>query len=296
MFLLKLLYIIFLLNITLYAEPTGYIELGAMVLSQKSNTEPMLFHADKRLTSLDGGPKGQKEIDPYLSFQYINTFHDMTLTTTLNEEDRLSLRAEGDTLGAEVFIRPSYEFKNPYQLYTARTATLVVETGLGGIYKVPLENNSSLEFAYILSKKDILDDELGRQMPSLARDGYRHRVECSWTNNFFKLTTGAFTTEHMGSAENHKGADIKLSSTYTYDKMQIFGTATFAHVRYNDINPFFNTTREQNNLKASLSLEYDFSSAGYYAIAGVMSNRQFSNIPFFNESINALFIGMGRNF
>lgn len=296
MFLFKISTIIFSLSITLYGESTGYIELGGMAMSQKSNTEPMLFHADKTLTSLDSGPIIQKEIDPYISFQYIKPFQDVTLTTTLNEEDKLSLRAEGDTLGTEVFIRPSYEFKNPYQLYTKRAITLTIETGIGAIYKVPLENNSSLEFAYILSKKNVLDDELGRQIPSLARDGYIHRTECSWTNNFFKLTTGAFSTQNMGRAENHKGADIKVTTVYTVDKIQIFGTATYSHVRYNDINPFFETTRNQNNLKASLSLEYDYSSAGYYAIIGVMSNHQFSNIAFFNESTNALFIGIGRNF
>lgn len=296
LFLFKSISIVFLLSIALYAQPTGYIELGGMAMSQKSNTEPMLFHADKTLSSRDSGPIVQKEIDPYLSFQYCSSFHDVMATTTLNEEDKLSLRVEGDTLGAEVFIKPSYEFKNPYQMYTKRAATLVVEIGAGAIYKVPLENNSSLEFAYILSKKNVLDDELGRQVPSLQRDGYVHRAECSWNNNFFKFTTGAFTTQNMGSAENHKGADIKLSSAYTLEKMQMYGTVTFAHIRYNDINPFFNATREQNNLKASLSLEYDFSSEGYYTIIGVMTNRKLSNVEFFDESINALFVGMGRNF
>jgi hypothetical protein len=291
----KLLLILFVFSIALYADATGYIELGGIAMSQKSNTEPMLFHADKTLLTLDGGSMSQKEVDPYVSFQYITVLPDMTLTTTLNEEDKLSLRAEGDTLGTEVFIRPSYEFKNPYQLYTKRATTLVIETGIGGIYKVPLEENSSLEFAYSVSQKKVSDDELGRQTPSLERNGYIHRAECSWTNNFFKLTTGAFTTQDMGSAENHKGADIKLTSVYTVDKMQMYGSATYAHIQYNDINPFFETTRTQNNVKASLSLEYDYSAIGYYTIIGVSANRQFSNTPFFNESINALFIGMGRN-
>ncbi len=287
---------LFFFCIALHAESTGYIELGTMAISQKSNTEPMLLHADKSLSSLDGFPLVQKEIDPYLSFEYINTFDDVLLTTTLNEENKLSFRAEGETFGIEAFIRPSDEFKNPYTLYSKRETTLVTETGAGAIYKIPVSDSSSLELAYILSKKNVLDDELGYQMPSLQREGYIHRAQCKWTNDLFKLTTGVFATQKMGSAENHKGADLELSSVYTFDKMLIQGTAKFSHTQYSDINPFFEKTLNQDNLKASLSLEYDYSNEGYYAIAGIMTNRQFSNIPFFDSSKNTLSLGIGRNF
>lgn len=284
--------ILLLFSRVILADPISYIEIGGMAISQKSNTEPLLFHEEKRLSSLENGPIVQKEVDPYLSFQFINNFHGLQSTMTLDDTDKLSLRMEDDTLGAEVFIRPSYEFKNPYQLYTKRTTTLVMESGAGVIYK----NSSSLEFSYMLSYKDVLDDEIGKQMQSFQRSGYIHRVEGSWKNDYFKLTTGGFLSQNMGNTENYKGADIQLSSAYTIDKIQLYGAAALARRKYEGSNPFFNTVRNQHSLKASFSLEYDFSPVGYYSIIGVMLNRQYSNITFFNESINALFIGIGKNF
>lgn len=293
---IKLTLTIYLFSIALYAKPTGYIELGTMGVLQKSNTEPMLFHTDKALNSLDSSTMIQKEIDPYLSFEYINMFHDTLLTTRLNEENKLSFRAEGDAFGIEAFIRPYDEFKNPYELYSKRETTLVTETGAAVRYKIPLSDSSDLRFAYVLSKKNILDDKLAHQTPSLRRDGYIHRAQCKWTNDFFKLATGVFTTQKMGSAENHKGMDLELSSAYNFDKIQIQGTTKFTHSQYSDINPFFGATINQNNFRASLSSEYDYSKEGYYTIAGIMTNRQYSSIPFFDSSKNVLSIGIGKNF
>ncbi len=281
----------------LLADTLNYVEIGAIALSQKSNTEPMLFHADRSLSTLDGSPIVQKEVDPYLSFQYITQRDTQKITTILNEDNRLSLRVEGKTVGGEVFVRPSYEFKNPYQLTTARVSTLALETGASGIYKKSLANNDSVEWSYTVAHKKVFDDLLAQQLPSLQRDGYIHTLNFTWTNPFFKLTTGAFTTLHtMGEGENHQGLHFKLSSAYTINQFQIVASTGFTHTQYNGVNPFFGTSHRNNSFKGGISCEYDFSPKGYYLITGVTTHQTFSTLSFFDVSSNALFVGMGKNF
>ncbi len=293
----RFFFILPLMDHLLFADALNYIELGTLALSQKSNTEPMLFHADKSLNGIDGSPMVQKELNPYLNFQYITQKDTHKITTTLNEEDRVSLRAEGKTLGGELFVRPSYEFKNPYELMTPRLSTLALETGASGIYKKLLDNNDSLEWSYTVAHKKVFDDLLGQQIPALQRNGSIHTLNVSWTNRFFKATTGAFTTLHtMGEGENHQGIHLKLSTAYTIDKFQIVATATMTHTQYKGINPFFGTTHNDNSVKGGVSCEYDFSKEGYYLISGVTTHHTFSTLSFFDVSSNAFFVGMGKNF
>lgn len=287
------------LKLSLYAtdEEPNYIEFGAISLSQKSNITPMNLKENLTISSFNETETTQNEINPYISFQYKYKYNNLSYLTTLDYDQKFSLDIYNDSYGTKIFTKPYFEYKNPYKLNSKRETTYVQDIGIGEYYTLKSNEDSKFDIAYYLSNKELSNDTLAQETPSLKRDGNTHRIEFSTEYEFFKINSGLFITENMGNAENHKGIDLKLSTAYNFENnFQVGGEIGLKHTIYEDINPIFDITNKLDDTKISLYTEYDFPQSNYYLTTGVSLNKQYSNIPFFNESNKNFSFAVGKNF
>lgn len=288
-------FILIFLFVSRQIYASDYVETGLLWLTQKSNTEPLWFHSNDSLYSLSNTPPRQSELQPYLMFEKHFKGFNGDFGAIFDENQKLSLDYYQNNLGIEFFYRPSYEFKNPYQLFVSREFTYVYETGIAPHYKYSIDATSNLDISYSLSYKKLQDDELEKISQGFKRSGNIHKLQCSYLNDYFNLIGSIYTSQNMGAFYSFKGYDMKLQSMYPYQNMQFYGSLYIKHDSFDNINPYFGNKESATSAKISFSGEYDFPSQ-YYISTWVSHQKQISNIEFYNESTTIFSIGFGKNF
>lgn len=150
-------------------------------------------------------------------------------------------------------------WRNPYLLDAARRRTDVNTYGLRGGVKsvgpVPL----GIDFVWIA--EDIEDDDIGRLMPDLARDGNTYIVDLHYallrTREYDLQPKIVFAKGEMdGESSSFSSVQIGLGGRYSMGRLMFLPGISYERTVYDKDDPVFGETRKSDTYGAKLFVNY----------------------------------------
>jgi len=150
-------------------------------------------------------------------------------------------------------------WRNPYLLDGPRRETDVdrygARAGISRIGSIPL----GIDFVYLT--EDVEDDDIGRLMPDLARDGNIYMVNLHYpvlrSKQYhlipeLKLSHG----EMDGESSSYYAAELGLGGRYTMGRLTLLPGVSYQRAVYDKVDPVFGETRKSDTYGARLLLSY----------------------------------------
>lgn len=199
------------------------------------------------------------------------------------------------TLDVSGFFTPFEEaWKNPYATGVDRQATDTSKYGLKVGFNGIMGTGLRINLVYL--NDDVDEDEIGSIMPELARDGAVYALNANYSfyfSKFFELRPRLSIRkgDYDGEANSFTKYKVDLEARYTTlaGKLTIRPRIFYSHSEYDEINPIFESTREDDGYGASLFLHYTapFDWQNWSAQGLLNYSQGDSNITFYDtESVS----------
>ncbi|MCP3889210.1 MAG: DUF2860 domain-containing protein [Desulfobulbaceae bacterium] len=280
---------------------TGSIGIGATVIDSSNNLNPN--GSEDRLNDLSSSAEGDSSVQPLL---LIKTTWDvgaadglkMYLSTTppidevggfaidLGSTYRLS--GIGIVSGGLFFLPFAEAWEDPYLVGADREETDTSKFGA----KIGLNRimGSGLRLGLVYMIDDVDDDVIGERISELARDGVVYALNMNYsfypTDNLeIRPRLTVRQGDYDGEANSYTKYKAELETRYVIDKVAIIPRAYVSYSEYNELNPLFNETREDEGYGLSMVINYmapfNFTN---WSITGIASASEGdSNIDFYDS-------------
>ena len=279
---------------------TGSIGLGAIVIDSSNNLNPN--GSEDRLNDLSSSAEGDSSVQSLLR---IRTTWDvraldglkMYLSTTppIDEVGGFAIdlgstyRLSGiGVLVGGLFISPFAEaWEDPYLVGVDREETDTSKFGA----KIGLNRimGSGLRLGLVYMIDDVDDDVIGERISELARDGAVYALNMNYsfypTDNLeIRPRLSVRQGNYDGEANSFTKYKAGLEARYSIDNITIIPRAYVSHSEYDEMNPLFNETREDEGYGLSMVINYmapfNFTNWSVTGIASVSEGD--SNIDFYD--------------
>jgi hypothetical protein len=306
---------------------SGFIRPAVGYLNFKSNMVASFLGydlSDKKTNSLTDSPDSQDNVIAMLPFSLEYTFASTRTQLFLGTDifdlvrfdlsQQLGIKQEIGSLGmlqgGILFSGiPAKVWKDPYVVNQNRDETS--RDSIGARLAWDRIFGSALEFRYTYRQIDISSEQSGQflglpanQRNLLERDGDRHRAEFLYRFTFAKrhrLTPAfGYTLEDLdGDAMASEAYEFQLTYGYFGDTFTFTGNVLFGQADYDDKNPIYGKTQEDDRYGIQGSLYYknpwDWSLLGsnpmnFYVGAAYINSD--ANIDFYDQEVTMMTAGV----
>jgi len=275
---------------------------------------------DSNISSIYDKPKSEYSVNPVLNFNLRYTFASTRTQIFLGNQledllrlDMATLFGVRQELADQSIIGISYVFsalvtevyKDPYDTSGSRNGTDRNINGVRLSYDKIL--GSAFDFRYTYRNIDIDDEESGSalglsssQANRLDRNGDQHDLELLYR---YVLQDGGIKHtlipsfkysrfELDGDAMSNNFFMFGLNYRYDVEKFAFVVNGYYGYADYDDKNPIYNKTREDDRYGFGLIGFYKhiFGVRDLHLAANVTINRQDSNIDFYDSEIDLYFL------
>lgn len=306
---------------------SGFVMLGAAVNRTESNMisgNNFGNAGEETISSIFDSPDAQTTLFPVFNFDLRYTFAEsrteifagnrledlvrFDLTTQLGVRREFS---KAGTLGLGLVFSsvPAEVWQDPYVENIPRQATDRNSRGVRFNWQQILGSRFRFQYTY----RDIdIDRELSGlaqlDLPlsaakSLDRNGDRHEVELLYP---FQLTERqtligdlVYQREDLdGDAMSYDGYYLQLTHSYRADRFLLVTNASIGQARYDERNPIYLKTREDDRIAASVTLFWPklLGAEKWTGVAGLSYIADDSNIDFYDSSVTQGFLAAMYSF
>lgn len=287
--------LIFLMIITLsnvYAETK--IGIGSIFTSTKSNFETNSKQLSKRYDKPD---KYNSDTTLIGELTFSKKYNDLSISGGLGYSGEaqgvfISTKNKIEKYGnftSQIFINPfKKEWKNPYALNTKREKTNTYTYGLN--LELDKVLNSNFVIKYHLKYKDVRKDYV--DYDSLKRDAIfkdfiiGYNIKTPVRGLIFVPDMSYNMSKAKGGSISYNGFAFGLSSIYFKKDLKLILKANIYKKYYNDREPIFLKTRDENSYQIILICNFDnpLNLKNSYLTFTAGYNKKYSNIDFYEES------------
>lgn len=191
-------------------------------------------------------------------------------------------------LDASVFVSPFEEvWKNPYITGSPREETSTSKYGAKLAFNKII--GTGLRVNAVVMNQDVDDDVIGLLQPSMARDGKIYALNANYS--FFVSETFEIRPrvslrkgEYDGEANSFTKYKFDLEARFRAGQMMIVPRFYYSHSEYDEVNPIFGQTREDDGYGFNLMTNY-MAPFGWksWSVSGLLRLSQGdSNIDFYD--------------
>ncbi|MGL1931536.1 MAG: DUF2860 domain-containing protein [Desulfotalea sp.] len=288
---------------------SGRIGIGAIFIDSGNNLNPS--SSEKRLGSLDSGADRKSTVVPVILPE---------VTWDVGEPEGIKLYFATDpaidevggfafNLGASyklrgvgildtaVFFTPFEEaWENPYVIGVDRKETDTSKYGFKvGLNRI-MDTGFRANFVYL--KDDIDEDVIGALIPELARDGSIYSLNMSYShyigeNLELRPRVSFRSGDYDGEANSFMKYKIDFEARYKTGNWMIIPRIYFSHSDFDENNPIFDKTRDNDSYGFSLMTTYTAPfNWDNWSVTGLASlSKGDSNIDFYDTE-SMTFAGM----
>lgn len=287
--------LIFLIIITisnLYAETK--IGIGSIFNSTKSNFET---NADNYLNSYSKPNKYNIDTTLIGELTFSKRYNDVSFSGGLGYSGEaqgvfISTKNKIEKYGnltSQVFMNPFKKgWKNPYALNTKREKTNIYTYGIN--LQLDKVLNSNFVIKYHLKYKDVRKDYV--EYDPLKRDAIfndfivGYNIKTPTRGLIFIPDLSYNTSKAKGGSNSYNGYGVGLSSIYFKKDLKLILKANIYKKYYNDREPIFLKTRNENSYQITLICNFDnpLNLKNSYLTFTAGYNKKYSNIDFYEES------------
>ena len=310
----KLISIVALLSMTATVQAStnntdawsGSTGIGAIIIGSGNNLNPE--GSKKRLDTLDSAAEPETSVLPVFlpevtwdagqpeGFKFY-----LTTDPPIDEVGGFALSIGStyqlDTIGTlntAVFFTPFEKaWKDPYIIGVDREETDTTKLGLRiGMNRIM---GTGLRAQFVYLNDDVDDDVISALTPELARDGSVYSLNlnysyCVSSNLELRPRFSVRKGDYDGEANSFMKYKVDFEARYTTGQWMIVPRVFYSHSDYDEINPIFNETRENNSYGASLMTTYvaPFGWENWSATCLLATSVGDSNIDFYDTEATTI--------
>ncbi len=279
---------------------TGQIGLGAIVFDSSNNLNPNSSEA--RLNDLGSSAEGESSVKPLLRLNAAWDVGDkgglkMFFSTTPPVDEAGSFAVDFGTsytisnigiLRGDFFFSPFEEtWEDPYLVGVNREETDTKKFGgKVGLNRI-MGSGLRVELVYMID--DVDNDLIGNRIPELERDGAIYALNMNYSfypadNLEVRPRVSVRHGEYDGEANSFIKYKVQLEARYTISKFMIIPRAFLSYSEYDQVNPLFGETREDDGYGCSLTANYmaPFNLVNWSVAGRVSISEGNSNIDFYD--------------
>lgn len=285
---------------------SGSVAAGFMVIDSGDNLNP--DGSDKQIDNLDSAAERKTSIIPVIlpnvnwdvgepgQFKlYLNS------RPPIDEVGSFALNVGGSrqvsglgVVEAGMFFTPfARVWKNPYLTGVKREKTETSKYGAGIALNRVMGSGLRLNAVFMVDEVD--DDEIGRLVPDLARDGSVFALNINYSFNLsetfeIRPRLGIRKGEYDGESNSFVKYKADLEARYRVGRFMMIPRVSYSHSEYDEIHPLFGITRKNDSYGAHVMLNrlapFGWRDWSLQLIAGY--SRGDSNIDFYDtEGLSA---------
>lgn len=284
----------------------GSIGFGAIVIDAGNNLNP--DESNKRLDTLESAPDRQTTFLPGILPEVTWDVGDpegmkfyLTTDPPIDEVGSFSLNlgasygiGKAGIINTAVFFTPFEKaWENPYLTGIDREETDTTKYGFRiGLNRI-MDTGFRAQFVYL--NDDVDDDVIGELIPELRRDGAVYSLNLNYShyigeNLEIRPRVSIRKGDYDGEANSFMKYKIDFEARYMTGQWMVVPRVYFSHSDFDEINPIFNKTRENNSYGISLMTTYmapfDWEK---WSVTGLVSlSEGDSNIDFYDTEAMTL--------
>ena len=251
---------------------SGRLATGFMVIDSSDNLNP--DGSEKKIDNLNSAAERQTSVVPVLL---------PTVTWDVGEPGQFKLFLNGeppiDEVGsfalnvggsqqvsgvgiveAGMFFTPfARVWKNPYLTGVNREKTETSKYGAGIGFNRIMGTGLRLNAAFMVDEVD--DDEIGRLIPDLARDGSIFAINANYSIYLsetleLRPRLGIRMGEYDGESNSFVKYKAEIEARYRVGRFMAIPRVFFSHSEYDKVNPLFGVTRENDSYGVRAMMNY----------------------------------------
>jgi len=251
---------------------SGTIATGAIVIDAGNNLNPA--ESDERLNNLDSGPDRKTTLLPGILPEVTWDVGEpegmkfyLTTDPPIDEVGGFSLNlgasygiGRAGILDTAVFFTPFEEaWKNPYITGVDREETDTTKYGFRiGLNRI-MGTGFRAQLVYL--NDDVDDDVIGALIPELARDGAVYSLNLNYSyyvskNLELRPRVSIRNGDYDGEANSFMKYKIDFEARYMTGQWMIVPRVYFSHSDFEETNPIFGKTRDNDSYGISLMTTY----------------------------------------
>lgn len=248
---------------------SGRINIGVMLINSSNNLNPN--GSKKYIEDLESAPDKERTVMPVIMPTVSYRFESLKLyldtKAPIDEVGGFAINLGGTyplgdvgILDSSIFVNPFEEaWKNPYQTGVNRSSTSTSKYGLKvGLNKIM---GTGLRVNAVYMNDTVDDDVIGELRPEMERDGSVYALNMNYS--FYLSETleirpriSVRKGEYSGEVNSFIKYKTELEARYRIGRLMLMPRVYYSFSEYDERNPIFNKTREDNGYGGNLMVNY----------------------------------------